>query len=475
MKKLISYGLWMILLLNIVLATGSIQTGTISPITVELCGSYAQYTTITASDILNKENLTLTSVSATLQFNNDPGLSFITPQTINIGDMSALSYSSIDPSWTIQCNSPNQGVYTAYVTYQSTNGYSASSVDESYTIMTVHDLNSFTGNISISEEGSEQEDAVVISDNTPTVQVSTSRDAICKGTLDLDESYDNMDFVFYGTETYHNYTFLSPIAEGDHTVYVKCKDEFDNIMLDSILIMFNIDTASPSILVQSPGLIVVGDYTELEVSINEEAECRYEDDDVSFESMDEFETKNGNVFSKELLDLDEGTYTYYVKCKDNVNNIASTEINFEVEIPPRARIIFEKQPPLSLGTYELTLIPSKTLRAVPELTYEWETENDEIYKREVNLVKSGNYYQGFIIIKSEAMTRSGKFNFKGYDLSGNEGTEITEGAAFLVDTIAPIAPKDLAIESTEEGIEIEWYYDGEKPDHFNVYRSKSPS
>lgn len=471
MKKIFLYGIWMIILINLVIASGSIQTNSISPVSVQLCGSYAQYTTITASQILNKVNLTLTSVSATLNFNNNPGLSFITPQTVSIGDISALSYSGNNPSWTIQCNSPNQGIYTAYVDYVSANGYLASSIDESYSLITVHDLNSFTGNISISEESTSESEIVSISDSTPTIKVSTSRNSICKGTLDADETYSNMDFIFYGNQIYHNYTFITPVSQGEHTVYVKCKDEFDNIMPDSILIRFKIDTANPVITVVSPGSVVLGDYTELKISINEEAECRFEDDDISFDSMDEFETENGNTFSTQLLGLDEGTYDYYVKCKDNVDNIALKEINFEVEIPPKARIIFEKEPPLGIGTYEITLIPSKTLREIPELTYEWETENDEVYKREVNLVKSGSYYKGFIIIKTEVLPRSAVFTFKAYDLSGNEGNEITEGGAFLVDTIAPIAPKDVAISASDDGILLDWYYDGEKPDHFNIYRS----
>ncbi len=473
MKKLILYGICIIILLSLVSASGNIQTNTINPATIELCGSHSQYTTITASNILNKANQTLASVSATLQFNSDPGLSFITPQTVNIGDIAASSYSSINPSWTIQCNSPNQGIYTAYVTYQSANGYSGTSVDEAYSLITVHDLNSFTGNASISQEETDQTQPVVISDSTPTIQVTTSRESICKGTLDLDETYDNMDFVFYGTEKYHNYTFLTPVSEGEHTVYVKCKDEFDNIMLDSILILFDIDTAEPVITILSPENVVVQEYTELKISVNEDADCRFEDDERSFDNMDEFDVVNGNIFSIQLDDLDEETYTYYVKCRDEVGNIVSHVINFEVEIPPKAKIILEKEPPLSVGTFEITLIPSKELRSVPELSYEWETETDEIYKREVNLVKSGSHYKGFIIIKDEPITRSGKFDFKGYDLKGNEGTEITQGAAFLVDTIEPPAPVELALSTSSDGIVLEWYYDGEKVDHFNIYRSTS--
>ena len=129
-------------LLPFVIASGSLQTGSLTPIAVNLCGEYAQYATISANNIQNKENTTLSSVNAKLYITGNPGLSFVTPQTINLGDINALSTYSGSPSWTIQCNSPSQGLYTAYVNYSTGNGYKASSFDEAFSVITVHDLRS---------------------------------------------------------------------------------------------------------------------------------------------------------------------------------------------------------------------------------------------------------------------------------------------------------------------------------------------
>ena len=48
-------------------------------------------------------------------------------------------------------------------------------------------------------------DYPIISDNTPTIEVNTNKNAICKGSLDVDEAYENMDFIFYGTQKEHDY------------------------------------------------------------------------------------------------------------------------------------------------------------------------------------------------------------------------------------------------------------------------------
>ena len=90
MRKLLTL-IIMILLLPIVFSSGSIQTISMNPSSVTLCGDYDQYTTITAIDPTNNENLTLTSVTATLYFTGDPGLNFITSQSYNLGNIPALS------------------------------------------------------------------------------------------------------------------------------------------------------------------------------------------------------------------------------------------------------------------------------------------------------------------------------------------------------------------------------------------------
>ena len=99
-----------VLLLPVVLSTGSIQTLNLDPGSVDLCGTYSQYVTITALNITNKVNTTLTSVNAKLYLTGNPGLNFITARTINLGNIAPLSQSAISPTWTLQCSSPVSGL-----------------------------------------------------------------------------------------------------------------------------------------------------------------------------------------------------------------------------------------------------------------------------------------------------------------------------------------------------------------------------
>ena len=160
----------LILLLPVVYSVGSVSTTSINPATASVCGPYANYVTITTSGINNLENDTLQNVVATLNFDASPGLSFITSQSVNLGDLSPYATSGINPSWTLQCNSPVQGIYDAYVVYTTDNSYTASSIDEQKSILTVYETASFTANFSIIQGNQDQEDYPTLSDNTPTIQ-----------------------------------------------------------------------------------------------------------------------------------------------------------------------------------------------------------------------------------------------------------------------------------------------------------------
>lgn len=185
-----------------------------------------------------------------------------------------------------------------------------------------------------------------------------------------------MDFNFFGLQKDHNYTFSSPIAEGPHSVYVKCKDDSDNVMYSSLLINFVVDTAPPAITVSSPGPRVLGEFTDINISTNEDSECRYDRSDDDFDDMKEFDITYGRTFSNEITGLSEDNYIYYVKCKDSLGNIAEKEISFSAALPPSAEITIEKQSPLNKGTYELRLYPSKKLRSVPQLSYTFTDDSD---------------------------------------------------------------------------------------------------
>ncbi len=472
MKKLtLSIICILILLAPFIFAAGSLQTGTISPNTANLCGDYQQYLTITASNILNKEAVALTGVSARLFFSGNPGLSFVSPQEVNLGDIAPSSTSGTNPGWTIQCNSPMQGIYTAYVNYTTANGYKGSSIDEAAVVISVHESSPFIGNLSvIPGTGQQNEQSYqIVSDNTPTLRVMTTRNSICKGTLDADEAYQDLDFMFYGTQKDHDFTFIAPITEGQHSVYVRCKDEFDNIMPSSLVLYLFIDTAAPQIFLISPLSKVVGDFTQIKISVNEESECRYGKNDNSFSELQKFDNVNGSVFTTEITELEEDTYSYYIKCKDTTGNIAAKKITFDSVMPPSAQILFEKESPLSKGTYELRLEPSKDLRETPTLFYTF--TDDAAFKRDIGLIKTDDYYKGYIIIEDSDKTRSGVFTYKGYDLDGNEGTLVTRGKIFLVDTVKPNIPDSLQGSLVDDYVELKWYYDGEKPNRFNIYRS----
>ncbi|MFH2020643.1 MAG: hypothetical protein ABIJ34_04465 [archaeon] len=461
-----------ILLLPVLHGAGSIQTVALNPATVNLCGEYQQYVTITPSQVINKENLSLLSVTAKLFIVGSPGLSFVTSEAVNLGNILPLTQSMSNPSWTLQCNTPISGNYAAYINYTTTNGYAGSSLDEAVSILTVHDSGFFISNISVTQVafGGEVQPNL-ISDSKPTIKVSTNRNAICKGSLDLDETYENMDFMFYGSGLVHNYTFISKVSDGQHRVYARCMDEQSNVMQISQVISFEIDTARPIISLLDPEPVIVGDIADLKIIVNEKSVCRYDRDDDSFENMRDFGIVSGNQFTEHITDLEEKTYTYYIECKDKVGNSQRIELNFEVQLPPTARIVWEKNPPLSKDTYKLTLIPSRPLESVPSLFYKF--TDDDSFLREITLVKEGTHFEGYIIIDDQDKTRSGVLVFRGIDLLGNEGTEITEGSAFLVDTVKPAPPADANIKAAEDGIRLSWYYDGEKPDHFNVYRSET--
>ena len=84
----------------------------------------------------------------------------------------------------------------------------------------------------------------IVSDNTPTLSVASDEPATCKGSIDLDETYDNMDFSFTGTGTSHTYNIATPLSDDSHTVYVRCKDTVGNIATSSYSWSFTVDTST---------------------------------------------------------------------------------------------------------------------------------------------------------------------------------------------------------------------------------------
>jgi len=81
----------------------------------------------------------------------------------------------------------------------------------------------------------------------PTVELSveTDEDAVCKGTIDADEDYEDMDFTFVGSGIYHHYISTEILEDGIHTAYVRCEDKSGNIATTSYIWSFEIDLGTP--------------------------------------------------------------------------------------------------------------------------------------------------------------------------------------------------------------------------------------
>jgi hypothetical protein len=89
----------------------------------------------------------------------------------------------------------------------------------------------------------------ITNDNTPMLSVKTDEPAICKGSIDADATYEAMTITFTSdvTKTYHTYQIPDEkaLSEGEHTIYVKAKDEAGNINDVSYSWTFTIDTIPP--------------------------------------------------------------------------------------------------------------------------------------------------------------------------------------------------------------------------------------
>ena len=87
---------------------------------------------------------------------------------------------------------------------------------------------------------------------------------------------------------------------------------------------------------------------------------------------------------------------------------------------------------------------------------------------------SGSEWEGYLIISEDTPNKVGAFKFSGTDSDGLTGTVVTDGELFLVDTTKPVGVSEIKAMPEEDGdILLEWYYDGEEVELFNIYRSLS--
>ena len=234
-----------------------------------------------------------------------------------------------------------------------------------------------------------------------------------------------------------------------------------------------VNSSVPVISSVFPNGIVSEESATLIVRTNEIARCKFDSSDKKYEDMaSTFENTDKVFHNSTLSGLSQGELTYYVRCQDQ-NNYTMNEsavIKFKIDLAPGAEIVLSDPDPVKEGTIVVTVHTSEALDKIPSLEYSFNTAPAD--KRIISLAGSGSVWKGYMIITPEDDNKVGTFFFNAVDNSGTIGTRIKEGNLFVVDTRKPSAPQSLKAVSQPDGaIRLTWYYDGEEPDYFNIYRS----
>ncbi|MDO8740508.1 MAG: PKD domain-containing protein [Candidatus Woesearchaeota archaeon] len=173
-----------------------------------------------AAVMIDKTEPAITPTTAALTNDNTPTI------TIN-GDGTQTSCSAAGASVTWSCDtltcSPtsaiSDGTYSVDVSCQDIAGNAASG-SVAFTIDT---------QVPILSNG---QPTGTITTNTPVLNFTSNENAACRGTIDLDEAYSDMDFAFSGTAAIHTY-LTNVLSDAMHAVYARCQDLAGNIMATS--------------------------------------------------------------------------------------------------------------------------------------------------------------------------------------------------------------------------------------------------
>ncbi len=232
------------------------------------------------------------------------------------------------------------------------------------------------------------------------------------------------------------------------------------------------DLTSPLLTLISPTSTVTSETANLKILTDENSTCKYDTANKAYDLMSNFFQTTGALTHESVLThLTTGIKEYYFSCKDTSSNFGNLSTTFNVNLGPTAQITLSKVSPLKADTYKISVLTSKQLSSTPSLQYKFD---DEQKNYQVSLVGQDSDWSGYLVISSESKDRIGTFSFQGTDYDGLSGNKITDGALFIVDTTKPIAPISLSANINEDEIAISWFYEGEKTDKFNIYRSTVP-
>ncbi|MGM0510665.1 MAG: Ig-like domain-containing protein [Thermoplasmatota archaeon] len=139
---------------------------------------------------------------------------------------------------------------------------------------------------------------------------------------------DSGDYYDKGTDTSHLY---GSVSHGSHTVYVRAWDKAGNSNTDSV--NFNVDDNAPSISITSPSSGMVTNQTD--VSVTWSGSDSGAGDSGIYAYYRKLDSGSylyeGTSTSYTYTSLSDGTHTVYIRAYDNVGNINTDSISFEVD------------------------------------------------------------------------------------------------------------------------------------------------
>jgi|GEM_PF-3824190 len=201
------------------------------------------------------------------------------------------------------------------------------------------------GNDQSAPKMSDPQPSVNINTGSPILHIVTAGNAFCKFDR-WDRSYENMHYVFSNNGGTTHEQKVCDLQNGVYTYYVRCSAN-GKANTQSLRISFNVQSTTgnggePSITNAKPSGTINTNSTVVSVNtpagIN--AQCKFDTNDVSYNSMANGMNAQTDPASSSLIqnfanigNLNDGNYTYYVRCRDaNGNtNTTSTVISFRVQ------------------------------------------------------------------------------------------------------------------------------------------------
>ncbi len=265
---------------------------------------------------------------------------------------------------------------------------------------------------------------------------------------------------------------VTPQQVGSYSVYAIARDSSNNVQAT-----FNktgtVTAAGPRILSASPSGSVKSSTIAMIVSTDIDSTCRFDSSDNSYEALaNVFLLTGAKNHTHTLSGVNSGNYKYYVLCRDPSGKVSPQKaiIEFSVENVPSAKIKLKDPSPVKEGIIEVFVTTSKELPNAPTLQYTYNDKPTEMIK--ISLTGSGTEWQGYLVVTPLDNNKVGTFFFSGVDAESNTGTKITNSNLFIVDTTKPPQPTSIKATALSEGsVKINWYYDGEDVDYYNIYRT----